>query len=701
MRGRFRFLIAAIFALAFALAPSPDQAHGKPYLGYLLVREWLLAKDSPLAAWQALGSAPQLVVQLQQSPPSEDKEQRERQLAEFERLGEEWASAHLDGDDGKARPQLGLVIYTGTEGVRASLALPNGGESRLERTFPSRWSLLPALLAIVIAVLTQRVLLGLLCGGLAGAIAFCATAQPGVEISATTAVVDGVRHFVADAFWRRSVCEDFYLRITVFVVFLFMTVGVITRNGGVHGLVRRLQRIVRGPTSAQMSTAACGAAVFFDDYTNCLLVGTTMRPLTDSVRVAREKLAYIVDSTAAPIAGLSVFSTWVVYEMSQYRTPLTMVTKPDGTPYVEADAFSVFLDSMPFRFYSWFALALVVLVILLRRDFGPMLKAEQRARHLNQPLAPEHKPMAAVDPRVATPADETPRRARNAIVPLAVLVFGTIGWMLAHGISAVADDPAAKALPFGAWLRTVLANAPSDVALLSASAAAWLTAIAMTEVQQLMPLRTTLWTSLLSTRALYMAFGILFLAWSLGHICRDLGTSFFLTATAREAMTAAALPILLFVVAGAIAFSTGTSFGTMAILLPNVVVLAHQLGTDTAFGGSAAIGGTALMLLSIGAVLEGSIFGDHCSPISDTTVLSSLGSQCDLLAHVSTQLPYSLLAMATSALCGYLPIMWFGPNIWPISIGAGLVFMATFLLVVGRNAQHRPKPSNHASNAAS
>ncbi len=686
MRGRFRFLIAAVFMAAFVAVPSPDEEHGKPYLSYLLVREWLLAQDSPLQQWHDAQGPAVLTVLLQSSPPVEDPAEQQRRVHELQRLAEEWAMVNADPEPGKARPQLGLVVYVGNDGIRASIALPDGTESQLERTFPSRWSLLPALLAIIIAVLTQKVLIGLLLGGLAGALAFVATSQPGITPGVTSVLLDGTAHFFGEAFWRRSVCEDFYLRITVFVVFLFMTVGVITRNGGVHGLVRRLQRFVRGPTSAQLSTFASGSAVFFDDYTNCLLVGTTMRPLTDSVRVAREKLAYIVDSTAAPIAGLSVFSTWVVYEMSQYRTPLTMVTKPDGTPYVETDAFTVFLDSLPFRFYSWFALALVVLVIVTRRDFGPMLKAEQRARHLNQPLAPGHKPMAAVDERVANPDERTPRRARNALIPLCVLVFGTVSLMFWQGFQAVAQDAEAMALPLGSWLREVLANAQSDVALLYASASAWVTAILLTQTQRLMPLRMTLLTSLLSTRALYMAFGILFLAWSLGHICRDLGTSFFLTAAAREAMTAAALPILLFVVAGAIAFATGTSYGTMAILLPNVVVLAHQLGTDAAFGGSPAIGGTALMLVSIGAVLEGAIFGDHCSPISDTTVLSSLGSQCDLLAHVTTQLPYALLAMTASAVCGYLPILWFGPSIWPISMTAGVLFMAAMLWILGRNA---------------
>ena len=153
-------------------------------------------------------------------------------------------------------------------------------------------------------------------------------------------------------------------------------------------------------------------------------------------------------------------------------------------------------------------------------------------------------PRAAVDERVANPASDTPRRARNALIPLAVLVLGTMIGMGWQGYSAIADDPAAMALPLGEWLRLLLANAQSDVALLYASGCAWVTALLLTASQRLLSWRQLITTSLLSTRALYMAFGILFLAWTLGHICRDLGTSFFLTATAREAMTAAATGLL-------------------------------------------------------------------------------------------------------------------------------------------------------------
>ena len=687
MRGRSRLLLALLFVVLFVSVPSPDATTGRPYLVFLRVREWLLAADGPLSPWARDGALPPLVVELRQSPPLTDPAELARRQDEYGRTAAEWCAARTA--EGRrvrldpARGHLPLSVLAGDAGFRAELPHPDGSTQRLELPYASRASLLPALVAILLAVLTQRVLLALALAGLTGGIAFVAGALPGATapLGPLDTVLAGGAHFVGSALWQRSLCHDFYLRITLFVVFLFLTVGLIGRNGGVQGLVRSLRRHVRGPVSAQLVAWLSGLLVFFDDYTNCLLVGTTMRPLCDDRGVSRAKLAYIVDSTAAPVAGLSVFSTWVVYEMSMYQAPLSLVTRADGSPYVPSDAFEVFLASLPFRCYCWFTLLLVPMVALLRRDLGPMRLAEQRARE--QAAAPG--PGGDGDPErepAAQPTDAMrPARARNALLPMLVLVLGTLVGMVLFGL----DE--GQALPpgtdFATRVRTVLANAQSDVALLVASASAFATALGLTLGQRLLSGREIVAVSLAAVRPLVAAFGILFLAWSLGHVCRDLGTSFYLTAAARASMHALALPLVLFLVAGAMAFATGTSFGTMAILLPNVVVLAHQLGTEAAFTGSPAAGGPALMLLCIGAVLEGAIFGDHCSPISDTTVLSSLGAGCDLLEHVGTQMPYALLAMATSAFCGYLPLALLGPGCWPWCLCIGLVVMALVLRVAG------------------
>ena len=692
MRFRTRLLAALGCLAVFVLLPAIDGAEDRTFLTQLRVREWLLTAASegdvvaPLAAWRHDGVLPALAVDLRTSPPIEDAAERRRQEEQYSRCAVEWATARTaDGlptrvDD--TRGNLLLLVHVGVAGLRAELAQPTGSSAVLLLPFASRWSLLPAVLAIGLAVLTRRILLALFIACFAAAVAHVVTRVPGVTPGLLEAAASGLTHFLGDALWRRSLGEEFYLRITLFVVFLFMTVGVVTQNGGVHGLVEVLQRRVRGPVSAQLAAFAAGLAVFFDDYTNCLLVGSSMRPLTDRSRVSRAKLAYIVDSTAAPVAGISVFSTWITYEMSQYRIPLALVTRSDGLPYTPDDAFEVFLASLPFRCYCVFALVLVFLVVVLRRDFGPMLAAEQRARR--------GLPSAAAAPSAGVEADSpiplpvtASRRARNAVLPLAVLVLGTVVGMVTIGQLATASLPAAD------WterVRLVLANARSDVALLGASIAGFLLAVGLTLGQRLLTPGQLVRTCLRSTRMLWVAFGILFLAWSLGHLCADLGTSFYLTTVARGALSATALPILLLLLAAGISFATGTSFGTMAILLPNVVVLAHRIGTDTAFTGDASVGGPALMLLCIGAVLEGSIFGDHCSPISDTTVLSAVGSQCDLLEHGTTQLPYALLAFGASLCCGYLPMVWLGPQVWPWCWLAGVLGMVAFLRLFGSDA---------------
>ncbi|MCA8966584.1 MAG: hypothetical protein KDC48_17015, partial [Planctomycetes bacterium] len=374
MRLRNRVLFALGLLLLFGLLPGPD-ANGGPFLGYLQVRSWLLdARRSPLREWTTDGQLPRLVVDLRQSPPATDG----APAAALEQLAREWAAARTaEGAPttvSTTLPPLLLAVRIGSAGVRAGMPLPGAREAGLERALPSRLSLLPAAIAIVVAVLLQRVLLALLLAGLAGSLTFAVTQihpAMGARIPLET-----VAHFFHDCLWSRALGEDFYLRITVFVLMLFATVAITTANGGFAGLVELLQRRVRGPVGAQLCTFATGCVLMFDDYTNCMVGGTAMRPLCDAMRVSRAKLAFLVDSTAAPIAGISLFSTWVAYETSQYRAPLALVTRADGTPYRSDDAIAVFVQCMPYRFYCLFALALVVLVIVMRRDFGPMLAAE-------------------------------------------------------------------------------------------------------------------------------------------------------------------------------------------------------------------------------------------------------------------------------------------------------------------------------------
>ncbi len=708
-----RLITAAAFAVLFFLIPSPDNAAGRAYLGTLKVREWLLDKNGPLKALQVDGAIPPLAVEYRLSPP--DPVVSEAQAAEVRRTAAEWAAARRIETGGNAktpyvdeqRPPLPLLIRAGSRGVQADTQGPDSVTQAW--AYPSRGSLIPAFLAIILAIATQRIVVSLFAGSLAGAAWFLATGSGGVGVEVglfewLLSPLTGLWHLLSDTLWSDILGQPhtwlglgeaepvwtsksgFQARIIVFVVFLFMAIGVMSKSGGIQGMVQWISRFAKGPVSTQLCTWFTGLLIFFDDYSNCIIAGTTMQPLGDKNRVSREKIAYIVDSTAAPIAGLSIFSTWIAYEITQYRAPLTLVTNEQGAPYLASDAFTVFVQTIPFRFYCLFALMLIGLSVLLRRDFGPMLRAEQRARHEGKPIADGAVPMVGGDIAEMQPPAGAPRRAVNGFLPVGVLIAVTLYLIYYYGAydtagQYVVPDALDGLLERSRW---ILGQSSTEKALMWSALWALITSAALAVVQRILTVGEIVSSAVRSARSLGIALVILMLAWCIGQTCEDLGTAFYLTAAFRDLMSAALLPILMFLLAGLIAFATGTSYGTMAILLPNVVVLSHTIGAESSFGGPA------LMILTIGSVLEGSIFGDHCSPISDTTVLSSLGTRCDHLHHVQTQIPYALLAMGAATVCGYLPMVLLGTSWWWLSMLLGPLALATFLLTVGRDPGKPP-----------
>ena len=714
MNSRMRSITVAAFVLLFFLIPSPDSPTGRAYLGTLKVREWLLDSNGPLAQLVVDGRIPPVVCEFRISPPN--PELAARQAQDCQRAAEEWAKARtieaVAPEDKRSldpqAPTIRLLVRAGENGVQADLgsrASPAGEAFTDSWTYPSRGSLLPAFLAIVLAIATQRIVISLFMGCLVGTAWFLATGAG--SVGATTSVgaallspLTGLWYLLSHTLWGNVLGSPhtwlgdnpvwvsdsgFQARIIVFVIFLFMAIGVMSRSGGIQGMVQWISKYARGPVSTQMCTWITGILIFFDDYSNCIIAGTTMQPLGDKNRVSREKIAYIVDSTAAPIAGLSIFSTWIAYEISQYRAPLTLVTNENGDPYLASDAFGVFVQTLPFRFYCLFALLTIFLSVLLRRDFGPMLKAERRARHEGKPLADDAKPMVSADLAKMQAPEGAPKLARNGFLPVLVLVCMTLGLIYYYGAyDRDGEYQVPEALQGLDRLRWILGSSSSEKALMWSALGALITASLLAIGQRILSFQEVATSALRSARALMLALTILILAWCIGQTCKDMGTSFFLTAAFRDLMSASVLPILMFLLAGLIAFATGTSYGTMAILLPNVVVLSHTIGAESGFGGPA------LMILTIGAVLEGSIFGDHCSPISDTTVLSSLGTRCDHLAHVQTQIPYAVLTMLTATICGYLPMVLLGTEWWLLSFAAGATCLTVFFLIVGRDATKSP-----------
>ena len=687
MTGRLRYVLAAAFAALFFLVPTGPELD--PSLATLEVRSWLLTEgdDRPEEEKQADRDAGKDVVDrstfglaitkgegldaeavgergmrvrfLGGDESQERRAEREAQLGralrEFLRSTGKRAVAN--------RLPVNLEVRVGDNGFRGVLT-DDGGEllSAIEYQkdpkegylapgyYPDRWSLLPALVAIVLAILSGKVIPSLLLGCLTGAFVYAGN------------LGGMLTHVVVDTVGSDILQSQFQLEIIGFVIFLFMAIGIMSRSGGMRGMVEWVRRFAKGPVSTQFSTWIIGLLVFFDDYSNCIITGTTMRPVADKNRIAREKLAYIVDSTAAPIAGISIFSTWVAYEISQFAPQLPEVTKPDGSPYAISDGFTIFVQTLPFRFYCLFTIVMVFLTIATRREFGPMLSAARRAHHDGKPSADDAELMVKEGLSKLEPDEKTPHRGWNALGPLLFLISSTIALIFHYGTSELKD--AQRSLPFFERMAAILSNGESQRALCWASAAAAVLATLLAVGQKLMSWGDAAKAAYLASKSLIFAIVILILAWSIGEICGDLGTAKFLTAAFGESFAPWLLPATMFGLSSLVAFSTGTSYGTMAILLPNVVVLSHTMGTQ-----DPELGGTALMLLTIGAVLEGSIFGDHCSPISDTTVLSSVASGSDHLHHVRTQAPYAVTVMLVSMIVGYIPIALYGLDFWPDQLG--------------------------------
>ncbi|MGM0576071.1 MAG: Na+/H+ antiporter NhaC family protein [Myxococcota bacterium] len=490
-----------------------------------------------------------------------------------------------------------------------------------------RWtSMMPPLVAVLAAVFFRRLLLALGGGVLLGSLL-----HHGVDMPA------GFRDYL----WV-NVADPFNLYILGFTFTLVGMVNVMSRAGGTHGLVEVIRKVARRPRSTRVATGLMGLAIFFDDYANSVVIGTTMRKLTDRMHISREKLAYIVDSTAAPIAGLTLVSTWIAFEVSLFQEMGDQLGLGIG-------GYQMFLNVLPYRFYCLAALVMVFAGAATRRDFGPMFEAEERAAHTGQLLHPDAEPMGTEVLDQIQPPEDAPLRWFNAVIPVAVVLVGVVGGMLWSGRGAVAEEGHAFSLLDGTTWRLAFGGADSAQVLFWVSVAGSLVAIGLAVGQRILPLREALHAWVLTFRAMWLAVTILILAWAIKSVCESLHTDGFLIAVLGGEMPLTALPLVTFLLAALVAFSTGTSFGTMGILIPVVLPLAHALDATEQ-------GQLVFFWLTGAAVLDGAIFGDHCSPLSDTTVLSSAASGCDHIEHVRTQVPYAVTGMVLAGSLGYLAV---------------------------------------------
>jgi Na+/H+ antiporter NhaC len=647
----------------------------------------------------------------------------------------------VTSDDDKVA--LTAVVVAGDQRlvVTPRATTPEGEPPRW--SLPSRLSLLPPIIAIFVALIFRKTLLALFLGIFSGAALMVFQAgEAGWLGSLWQGFVD-----VFGTYFHNELTQTFRIEIIGFVIALVAMVGVMSRSGGVQGLIGLLVGFARSVRSTLFVTWGMGLLIFFDDYANCLLVGNTMRPLTDRLRISREKLAYIVDSTAAPIAGVSLLSTWIAFEVSTFEAHLPAAG-------ITESGYAVFLQTIPYRFYCLFTLVFVGMSIFLRRDFGPMAKAEERARTTGQLVREGGTPMVSDEATRIMPREDMGSRWAYAGLPILLVLVATMVTIFVDGGGVAAwqagglfdlkvitqvlfDGSGGKPIFVGASAGFALAvflagsNAVRCGVLSGIVAgvlgghdvSVWLSNLsfvqdgydwgliaAMTDylgfaiasvgggfligviVSKLpnstgrthLPLGEIGHSSLSSVRALFFAVLILFQAWMIGSVCADLYTADYLVALLAGGDAVQWLPILLFVAACIVAFATGSSWSTMSILLPNVVALAASVGE------SQGVGALFMVVLCVGAVLEGSIFGDHCSPISDTTVLSSVSSASDHIDHVRTQAPYALVTAGLAIVLGYLPCLLIeGWSSW-WSLALGTIAIVTLLLVLGRQAPDAP-----------
>ena len=524
------------------------------------------------------------------------------------------------------------------------------------------WALLPPLLSIVLALWLRQVLLALTAGILAGAWIFAGNPFDAFLFSLQEIVV-------------KAVTDEFQASILLFTAVLGGMVGVMARAGGTHGLVEAASRFIHDARSAQLSTALMGLVVFFDDYANTLLVGNTMRPVTDRMRVSREKLSYLVDSTAAPVATVALLSTWVGYQVGLIGDGLAAIGREGESAY------AIFVSSVPFASYSWFALALVFWVVITRRDFGPMRAAELRARSTGEVLGPNASPLADDVGSDLQPLEGAPRRAHIALIPVVLVLVTTVLGLWWDGRRSVLAESGSAGLAETA-LRDIFSSADPAAALLWAVVVGSTVAIALAVSERIVPLSTAMDAFVSGAKAMVPALIILILAWSIGDICERLRTADVVVDLATGNLSARLVPTVAFLVAAFLGFSTGTSWGTMAILMPIVIPLATELPASAGLGPEAS---TAIFLASVASVLSGSVFGDHCSPISDTTIMSSMASGADHVDHVRTQLPYALSAGVVAVTFGTLPAGW-GVAPW-LTLPLGVLLLGLLVHLVGKRTE--------------
>lgn len=532
---------------------------------------------------------------------------------------------------------------------------------------PLWMSILPPLIAILIALVFREVYSALFTGLLVGTTIIFYFQGFSIFISVFKGIFS-----IADTYILQSLSDKGHLSIVIFTMLIGAMVGLITRNGGMRGVVKILSKYARSPRSGQLVTWLLGIVIFFDDYANTLVVGNTMRPVTDRLRISREKLAYVVDSTAAPIAAIAFVTTWIGAELSYIQDGANEIG-------IAENPYSIFFKSLTYSFYPVFTLFFILFLVIRKVDYGPMIRAEKRARkgiigEMHEKLSKgfgENEGKFEAD-------DKTKPRWFNAVIPVLVIILGTFAGLLYTGWdNEIWKD---NSIDISRKLSVFIGNADSYKALLWTSISGVVIAVLLTIGQKILTLRESMESLIQGFKTMLTAVLILILAWSLALITEHMHTADFISQSMLEiSLSPYFVPAITFVLSALVSFSTGSSWGTMAILYPLLLpaswLISSEYGLDQEHS-------MLIFYNVVSCVLAGSVLGDHCSPISDTTILSSLASSCNHIEHVRTQLPYALTVGVISILVGTVPAAY-GISSW-ILFPLGLVILYVIVIIFGK-----------------
>lgn len=524
-------------------------------------------------------------------------------------------------------------------------------------------TLLPPLVAIGLAFITKETVLSLFIGVFVGEFMLSVN-----DVNIISSAVNAFLNLGSQVI--SCMADPWNAGIILQCLLIGGVIQLITKMGGAKALADAFAKRADTPRKAQLFTWVLGLCVFFDDYANSLIVGPIMRPVMDKLRVSREKLAFVVDATAAPVAGIAIISTWIGLEISLIASGFQSVGVTNAT------GFGIFLQTIPYRFYNIFILIFIVISAITLYEFGPMKKAEQAARKRKEgekvvvPEAPgfdEVKPVEGIKLSVW-----------NAIIPILTLIVGALIAFYWSGYTAIlaGEDQALITLMHNSPLSfngifEALAASDASVALFQAALLASIVAIVMAVGERILTIEDAISEWIGGMKTIVITGVILLLAWSLGGVIGEVGTADYLVGVLTGSIPAWIVPTLIFILGALISFATGTAYGTMSILMPLAIPL----------GWAVSSGDMSFTIVCTSGVLTGAIFGDHCSPISDTTILSSMGTSCNHIDHVQTQIYYAIFVACVAIFVGYIPAGLGVP--WYISLVVGVIVMFVGLRILG------------------